>query len=147
MPEGGVGMTSVVLEVAGASARRWPSALADLSSGRNDPELLVSLFIFIDSFELVFGETDWDITREGICGYLAKHFIHPNGTFLEPGVDDESHRWGNRGALLADYRRLKHRMSAIEPVINIIFQQRRARNSQPAKEIEMPKISNNKAEL
>jgi hypothetical protein len=115
-----------------------------------DPELIVSLFSFIDRFELVFGETDREYTREAIGGDQAKYSIHPNGTFLEPGVEDESNNWGNRGSLLMTYRCLKYHMSAIEPIINLIFQQRRECRPQPTKEIEctsMPKIADEPGEL
>lgn len=86
----------------------------------SNPELLSVLRQFLDSFELVFGETDWDTTREAIAGDLAKYFIHPNGTFLEPGVDDESNNWWNRGSLLADYRRLKHQLAMSQFIVTEI---------------------------
>jgi hypothetical protein len=85
-----------------------------------NPELLMALRSFIDSFELVFGETDWEQTREAIGGDLAKHFIHPNGNFLEPGVEDESSNWWNRGSLLADYRFLKHQLSFSQFIVTEI---------------------------
>jgi hypothetical protein len=62
---------------------------------------------FVTSFELVFGN-DWDTTK----GCITDPFmIRENGTFLAPGVDDESNNWGNRGGLLASYRRLSEYMN------------------------------------
>lgn len=69
-------------------------------------EFISALGDFIDCFELVFGETDWPATLENLQDE-AKYFVDPNGTFLEPGVRDESANWWNRGSLLASYRRLK----------------------------------------
>jgi hypothetical protein len=86
----------------------------------SNPELLIAMRRFLDSFELVFGETDWEQTREAIGGDLAKYFIHPNGNFLEPGVDDESNNWWNRGSLLADYRRIKHQLSLSQFIVSEI---------------------------
>lgn len=57
---------------------------------------------FLMSFEFVFGD-DWEYTRDRICD---PEFIKPNGTFLQPGVDDEGNNWASRGGLLAAYRRL-----------------------------------------
>jgi hypothetical protein len=39
--------------------------------------------------------------------------IAEGGTFLDPRVDDEIEDWGNRGALLRDYRRLKRLLSGL----------------------------------
>lgn len=85
----------------------------------SNPELLITLRRFIDSFEVVFGECDWPIT---LCNLQddAKYLIDPNGTFLEPGVEDESNNWGNRGSLLADYRRLKHQLSLSQFIVTEI---------------------------
>ena len=76
---------------------------------------------FMKCFEEVFHE-DWAHSK-GMMGIqdesaeqqaeLAKvglesiHMIEPDGTFLEPKVDDEIEDWGSRGALLAAYRNLK----------------------------------------
>ena len=72
-------------------------------------------------FEEVFHD-DWSHSKEmmGIqdeskeqLADLAKlgletiHMIRPDGTFLEPKVADELEDWGNRGALLKAYRKLK----------------------------------------
>lgn len=70
------------------------------------PEFISALNSFLRDFELVFGETDWPATLANLQNE-AKYFIDENGTFLEPGVCDESNNWWNRGNLLASYRRLK----------------------------------------
>ena len=56
---------------------------------------------FLADFENVFGH-DWEQTKDriGDANFVA-------GTFLAPGVPDESDNWANRGSLLASYRRLK----------------------------------------
>jgi hypothetical protein len=76
---------------------------------------------FLEAFETVFG-SDWRFTKEmlGIhdetpeqaaaaaaMGLENIPIIAAAGTFLDPGVDDETSDWGNRGALLHHYRRLK----------------------------------------
>jgi hypothetical protein len=78
---------------------------------------------FVASFEAVFGD-DWQYTKEmlGIQDEYESHeqavacralgletisIISEGGTFLEPGVEDETEDWGNRGALLQRYRQLK----------------------------------------
>ena len=68
-------------------------------------KLLLQLQSFLDSFELVFGEGDWPTTQCNLKDDV--HLISPNGTFINPGVDDESNNWSNRGYLLAVYRGLK----------------------------------------
>lgn len=61
---------------------------------------------FVEAFETVFDE-DWDHTRVSLGADTAEMgFIAPTGTFLKPGVEDESNNWGNRGYLLSMYRRL-----------------------------------------
>lgn len=75
------------------------------------PEFVSALADFIRCFEAVFGDADWPVTLDNMqCKYL----IHPDGTFLEPGVRDESRNWHNRGSLLASYRRLQAAMGAKE---------------------------------
>lgn len=75
------------------------------------PEFISALNSFLRDFEVMFGETDWTYTLEALTWDGLEHYIHPNGTFLEPGVEDESNNWWHRGNLLASYRRLK---SALE---------------------------------
>jgi len=70
------------------------------------PEFTSALSDFLRCFEAGFGDADWDMTRDILTGDGLEYYIHPNGTFLEPGVSDESNNWHNRGALLATYRRL-----------------------------------------
>ena len=78
---------------------------------------------FLESFEEVF-DRDWDYTKEmlGISdedeteeqkealqkvGLETIYVISPDGTFINPKVDDEIEDWGNRGKLLETYRKLK----------------------------------------
>jgi hypothetical protein len=61
---------------------------------------------FVGSFELVF-DNDWEITKARI---RDGDYISTDGTFIEPKVEDESNNWGNRGALLTSYRRLRRLM-------------------------------------
>lgn len=82
----------------------------------SNPELLIALRRFLDSFELVFGETDWPVTLANLQDD-ARYLIHQNGTFLEPGVDDESNNWANRGSLLSAYRRLKHQLAMSQFIV------------------------------
>lgn len=70
------------------------------------PEFTSVLSNFLRCFEAVFGDADWDMTRDILTDECLEHYIHPNGTFLEPGVEDETNNWHNRGALLAYYRQL-----------------------------------------
>jgi hypothetical protein len=86
-----------------------------------DRELKDRLIKFVDAFEQVF-DKDWDYTKEqlGILGETEEqkqnsldagletiHIISPDGTFLNPKIDDETEDWGHRGALLDEYRQLK----------------------------------------
>jgi hypothetical protein len=57
---------------------------------------------FLDAFELVF-DNDWDMTKASITDDFM---IDPDGTFLEPDLEDESDNWANRGNLLGAYRHL-----------------------------------------
>ena len=76
---------------------------------------------FILLFEEVF-DKDWKYSKEkmGIqeetqeqknnardMGMGSIDIISENGTFLNPMVEDEIEDWGNRGALLDQYRNLK----------------------------------------
>lgn len=71
------------------------------------PEFVSALDDFLRCFEAVFGDADWPVTLDNM---QSEFLIHPNGTFLEPGVADESNNWHNRGSLLASYRRLQAAM-------------------------------------
>lgn len=75
------------------------------------PEFVSALDDFLRCFEAVFGDADWPVTLDNM---QSEFLIHPNGTFLEPGVADESNNWHNRGSLLASYRRLLATMGAEE---------------------------------
>ncbi|NET70453.1 MAG: hypothetical protein F6K62_05495 [Sphaerospermopsis sp. SIO1G2] len=65
-------------------------------------ELEEAISNFIISFEGVF-DHDWDMTKNCITDDC---FIRDNGTFIQPGVSDESNNWWNRGSLLSAYRHL-----------------------------------------
>lgn len=61
---------------------------------------------FLDCFELVF-DADWDHTTRSLRADCPSSTIATNGSFIFPKVEDEDNNWGNRGALLAAYRKLK----------------------------------------
>jgi hypothetical protein len=76
---------------------------------------------FVDAFEEVF-DRDWDYTRQmlGIrdetsdekgaiaaSGLETIFTIAEDGTFVNPGVEDEEEDWGNRARLLGAYRALR----------------------------------------
>ena len=61
---------------------------------------------FLDNFKQVFDD-DWGHTESMLRdGTFAYQPISGEGTFLNPGVDDESANWSSRGALLQSYREL-----------------------------------------
>jgi hypothetical protein len=61
---------------------------------------------FAESFELVFG-IDWEFTKTVLNeAEVDPTLIAQDGTFLQPGVTDESNNWANRGSLLSIYRDL-----------------------------------------
>ena len=68
-------------------------------------ELKNLLAEFMSSFELVFRD-DREFSRGCLRDDSQELFIAPRGTFLNPGIDDESNNWANRGHLLDVYRRL-----------------------------------------
>ena len=61
----------------------------------------------VHHMELVLRD-DWRFTQDMItqCRFY-ENYIARGGSFLEPGVDDESNNWGNRGSFLATYRDAK----------------------------------------
>jgi hypothetical protein len=84
-------------------------------------ETLIAVREFLEAFEEVFRD-DWQYTKSmlGIrdetteqaeairkMGLETIYRIAPDGTFLEPRVEDEIEDWGARGMLLRRYRRLK----------------------------------------
>ena len=86
-----------------------------------EDKLRDSIEKFLGAFETVFDE-DWTYTKEmlGIVeeteeqakdarefGLETIHIISPDGTFLNPKVEDETEDWGSRGELLEQYRKLK----------------------------------------
>jgi len=74
-----------------------------------DGKLILQLQAFLDSFEVVFGDADWETTRCNLQDDV--NLISPTGTFLNPSVDDESNNWHNRGNFLAVYRGLKEMLN------------------------------------
>jgi len=66
----------------------------------DDLALIEALSEFIGAFEVVF-QHDWTYTK------LMFGDEEEGGTFLRPGLKDESEDWGSRGELLEKYRKLK----------------------------------------
>jgi hypothetical protein len=62
-------------------------------------DLNVAVAEFVGAFELVFRH-DWEYTKIMIGDEMD------GGTFVEPGLADESEDWAARGALLKKYRAL-----------------------------------------
>jgi hypothetical protein len=90
-----------------------------------DNDLKQAVEIFISEFEQVF-DKDWDYTKEQLgiyddteeqkqaaleMGLQPIYLISPDGTFLNPKVEDEVDNWGYRGGLLREYRKLKELLS------------------------------------
>ena len=73
----------------------------DMLDSSHMDELLDALNDFAFTFDLVF-DRDWEMTK----GCLEDSDLYVKGTFINPLVDDESNNWSNRGALLANWRRL-----------------------------------------
>lgn len=71
-------------------------------------EELLSKFVF--SFEGIF-DWDWEHTKSCLRDEWINMFISPEGTFIDPLIEDEGNNWGNRPALLNSYRKLKEFMS------------------------------------
>ena len=84
-------------------------------------EIRDSIKKFLFAFEQVF-DKDWKYTKEQLgvqeetqeqiqnsinSGLEPIYIISPDGTFLNPEVDDEIEDWGYRGSLLKEYRKLK----------------------------------------
>lgn len=93
-----------------------------------DKEIINSIRKFLESFEQVF-DKDWDYTKEQLgvyeetaeqkensakMGLEAIYSISPDGTFLNPKVDDETEDWGYRGALLENYIQLKQLIAQVD---------------------------------
>lgn len=70
-----------------------------------DQEIVELASEFLERFRLVF-EYDWEFTQATLQIPAESHFIAAGGTFINPGISDESNNWANRGALLSTYRRL-----------------------------------------
>lgn len=90
-------------------------------------ELRKAVLEFVADFEEVF-DKDWEYTKENLGIYETKEqkkyrlenpdeeyfWIHPEGTFINPRVQDEIEDWGHRGGLLQTYRKLKKLLSETE---------------------------------
>jgi hypothetical protein len=70
-----------------------------------DKQFVDAAFAFLDSFEVVFGH-DWEHTKNSL--HIANTGSQ-DGTLIDPGVEDEGDNWGNRGGLLASYRKFRER--------------------------------------
>jgi hypothetical protein len=75
-----------------------------------DSDLKIALSEFAWAFEQVFHH-DWAYTDDMLLP--ANGMIAAGGTFLEPGVEDESEDWGHRAMLLARYRTLLAPMKSL----------------------------------
>lgn len=86
-----------------------------------DTDLKEAVKKFVDAFEQVF-DKDWDYTKDQLgihddtleqkqniadAGLETIYMISPDGTFINPNVDNEVEDWGHRALLLDEYRRLK----------------------------------------
>ena len=71
----------------------------------NHDETMRRLIHFMECFEAVFSG-DWEYTVGQLECNIPDYVIAEDGTFLEPGIADESDNWANRGALLEAYRAL-----------------------------------------
>lgn len=80
-------------------------------------EKLVSKFM--GGTEAIFS-WDWDHTKG--CLKNIELFVSEDGDFLNPNVKDESDNWGNRPALLSNYRKLKSFMEDYDIVQNDFFE-------------------------
>lgn len=69
---------------------------------RSAVEILSAL---VEGLELVF-DHDWEFT-EIMIRSESNHYISAMGTFLRPGVVDESHNWANRRHVLDNYRKAR----------------------------------------
>ena len=80
-------------------------------------ELSAAIARFVGAFEEVF-ERDWWYTKANLSPYNIEFFIKPDGTFINPGVEDEVEDWGARAELLESYRDLLSIMkkSGIKPL-------------------------------
>lgn len=76
---------------------------SSLGNSVSNPEFKEKLARFIWAFDLVF-HGDWEHTLS--CIKDPEYLISPDGSFLCPGVSDESNNWANRGSLLFAYRDL-----------------------------------------
>jgi hypothetical protein len=116
---GDTGLTSngawAVGEIAEA-VFEFTNAVTPPATDKNDPqgEFRALVVRFVDLFELVF-ENDWEHTKVTLhVPDDLPGFITPDGSFLNPGVEDESNNWANRGSLLAAYRRLRSALPELD---------------------------------
>lgn len=91
-------------------------------------QLIDQVKIFIAQLEVVF-DKDWQYSKTMLnvreetekqrkalkeMGLESIYMIDPNGTFLNPEVEDETENWGHRGKLLDLYRKLKSTLQSLE---------------------------------
>ena len=78
-----------------------------IEAGKALRDVLEATAYFLQSFEFTF-DGDWPHTLTILSAgqRTFELFIKPDGTFLNPGVEDETSNWANRGALLNAYREL-----------------------------------------
>ncbi len=69
---------------------------------KRDEKLDKAMSRFVSMFEFVFGSTDWEYTK--LCLKEPDSFVDPQGTFINPLVEDEGNNWSARSALLEAYR-------------------------------------------
>lgn len=72
-----------------------------------DEDFRNALADFMNAFHLVF-DGDWEFSAMNLDSDNRGFYIAEGGTFINPGIpiEDEDNNWGNRGSLLASYRRL-----------------------------------------
>ena len=89
----------------------WLLAAPTSASHMDDAEFQKAVTEFIGAFEVVF-RYDWSYTT------TMFGVVEDGGTFVEPGLEDESDDWGARGVLLKKYRRLVAVMQTrgLEPI-------------------------------
>lgn len=67
---------------------------------------------FVEMFWVVF-DNDWWMTKACLGVREGNGYVADGGSFVHPGVGDESNNWANRGALLAAYRELTEAMGGL----------------------------------
>ncbi len=103
-----------ILAISRLTAKRTSDSNKTTSKLKYNIELFEKLVAnFVDGTEVVF-ELDWEHTKSCLDGEWLRHFISPNGDFLNPSVEDEGNNWANRVGFLESYRKLKSFMENYE---------------------------------